>query len=77
MPACEKCWKDSSPARLFGEDPTYRELIESRNCAPEEQAGPDAGLCPKCERMTLHQACGVCMNGCAPTVEPKEEKDRG
>jgi hypothetical protein len=64
MSSCEKCWQDSA-----GDDHAarYAELIESRKdrpCTPEEQAGPDAKRCPRCERMTLHQYAGECMAGC-------------
>jgi hypothetical protein len=44
----------------------YRALIRERDaagirCTPEEQAGPDATLCEKCNRMTRHQHCRICM----------------
>ena len=55
MSSCEKCWKDS---RL---NDNYNELVKSRNCTPEEQAGPFAGRCPKCHRKTLHQMSYECM----------------
>lgn len=61
MSACEKCWRESRGAD------NYRELLESRKenpCTPEEQAGPDAGECPACKRMTLHQYMAECMNRC-------------
>lgn len=61
MSSCEKCWRDSE-----GGD-RYQEMLESRSdnpCTPEEQAGPGAGKCPVCERMTLHQYTGECMNDC-------------
>lgn len=59
MPSCERCWSDS----FLAEDSIakYHELIESRECTPEQQAGPDATLCESCERITRHQHCGVCM----------------
>ena len=65
MSACEKCWRDSRSA----DEPNveYVRLIESRQCTPEEQAGPDADECPVCERMTKHQHTGELMCGCDPT----------
>ena len=69
MPSCEKCWADS---RMTHNDDgiAYTRLLHERQergetCTPEEQAGPDAGECPKCHRMTMHQHCrDVCMAGC-------------
>ena len=59
MVGCEKCWEDA------GDDyARYCELREERidsPCTPEEQAGRDAGLCPKCKRWAVHQYSGVCM----------------
>ena len=68
MPACEKCWSDAA----YGE---YTALVEKRSaeghtCTPEQQAGPDAGLCPRCHRKTLHQHVpDHCMN-CDATQTP-------
>lgn len=61
MSACEKCWSDA------GGDPLlYMNLIKNRKCSPEEQAGPGAGMCPRCGRQTLHQYTSECMtHGCA------------
>lgn len=57
MASCEKCWTDSG-----GNPETYRELVKSRNCTPEEQAGgADAKRCPECGRNTIHIYCHVCM----------------
>jgi len=56
MAACEKCW-----ALSRGSPDRYEELLTERMCSPEEQAGPDAGLCEDCERRTVHQYAGVCM----------------
>jgi hypothetical protein len=61
MSACEKCWTDSR----FGAD--YTRLLSERKdhpCTPEQQAGPDAGECPVCHRMTAHQHTGELMCGC-------------
>jgi len=57
MATCEKCWREAG-----GNPYRYEELISTRPpCTPEESAGPDAGRCPVCGRMTLHQHCGDCM----------------
>lgn len=66
MPSCEKCWRDSAIERMFNDENGYRKLIERRDaegktCTPEEQAGPDATDCDKCQRRTRHQHCQVCM----------------
>jgi hypothetical protein len=59
MASCEKCWADSLGP--FGDQvDRYHRLIKERNCTPEEQAGPDAGWCDKCERKTIHQNAKVC-----------------
>jgi hypothetical protein len=57
MPSCEKCWRDSD-----GNPDRYAELVEQRNCTPEEQAGEHAGVCYICARRTRHQYCYTCMN---------------
>ena len=69
MSSCEKCWRDSRWSDRFwdGKEPSpYRKLLAERvgedACTPEEQAGPDAGVCPKCKRQCLHQITGECMN---------------
>ncbi len=65
MASCEKCWSDSYRMTYgTGEDRVdkYTELIKERNCTPEEQAGSTSGICPKCERKTIHQIISVCMN---------------
>ena len=68
MPACEKCWSDSAPGE-------YNALVEKRSkagneCSPEEQAGPDAYVCPVCKRKTVHQYVpSYCMN-CNKYVKP-------
>lgn len=64
MSACERCWADSA-----GDDHAarYSQLIDERHvspCTPEQQAGPDAGECPVCHRMTAHQYTGELMCGC-------------
>lgn len=71
MPSCEKCWSDAhrEPYDVAEE---YQRLMDERKgkpCTPEQQAGPDATLCAKCQRMTRHQICGVCM-ACGADKEP-------
>jgi hypothetical protein len=61
MSSCEKCWAEAG-----GDADRYAILLKERDCEPEEQAGPDAGKCPNCGRMTLHQHTGECMTGCSP-----------
>ena len=66
MSSCEKCWSDSR----YGND--YFRVLDSRKehpCTPEEQAGPDAGRCPTCGKMTLHQHTKEPMCGCVPNVQ--------
>jgi hypothetical protein len=63
---CEKCWDD---AHRGVRDPAveYARLMDERRehpCSPEEQAGPNAGECTACHRMTLHQHTGEPMCGC-------------
>ena len=63
MSACEKCWADKDGPG------DYMRLLTERDasghvCTPEQQAGPDAGECPVCHRMTLHQHTGQPMCGC-------------
>ena len=65
MPSCEKCWSDSRSAAIY-EELAYSRLLDERDkagktCTPEQQAGPDATRCEKCDRMTRHQHCHVCM----------------
>jgi hypothetical protein len=62
MASCERCWRESG-----GDPERYRELIQRRTCTPEEQAGDAAKRCPACERMTLHQYTGDCMNALCPS----------
>ena len=75
MSGCEKCWAEASfKARLLGGSvaDTYRDLLDIRNCTPEEQAGEDAGECPACHRKTVHQHSREPMCGCpSPTATPE------
>jgi len=68
MASCEKCWDDaglmtfSNPMK--GKPEHYYDLIEERKdnpCTPEEQAGHDAKMCPKCNRKTVHQYAKMCV----------------
>lgn len=71
MSACEKCWVDAQALGL-----PYSVMIMKRRdtpCTSEEQAGPDAGQCQTCKRMTLHQHTREPMCGCKP-VQPSEHQ---
>lgn len=57
MSSCERCWVDSR-----GDYDLYVEMIKSRDCTPEQQAGEDAGFCDVCERKTIHQHTHKCVN---------------
>ncbi len=65
MSTCEKCWSDAH--RIRPERPKveeYSRLIDERAydpCTPEQQAGPDATRCARCDRMSRHQHTGECM----------------
>ena len=63
MSACEKCWADANHDSLGGGSQTeaYHRLLRERQCTPEEQAGPDATVCPHCQTRTRHQVTGQCM----------------
>jgi hypothetical protein len=61
MSACEKCWADSRQRENYFE---VRDSRQRTPCTPEEQAGPGAGQCPVCHRMTLHQFTSEPMCGC-------------
>jgi hypothetical protein len=67
MSSCEKCWADS---RTGGDYMRLLKERESNPCTPEEQAGPDAGQCPVCKRMTMHQYTGEAMCGCTQPDQP-------
>lgn len=67
MSSCEKCWHDAHHGPDVDVAEEYARLIEARRehpCTPEEQAGPDANVCPSCGRKTLHQWTRECMAGC-------------
>lgn len=65
MSACEKCWRDAHRGPQFSVAEEYAELIAKRvgplACTAEEQAGPDATDCEKCNRRTRHQITRECM----------------
>lgn len=69
MPSCEKCWDDAFQLSIaeptISQSEHYARLLESRQCTPEEQAGgrtpEEAGICPACNRRTMHRVCNVCM----------------
>jgi hypothetical protein len=66
MPSCEKCWRDAG-----GNPLRYHLLLDQRDCTPEEQAGEDAKICPKCKRKAIHQFSKICMNpDCKEEVKP-------
>ena len=70
MASCEKCWSEAG-----GDANRYHELLLSRENAPcslEEQAGPDASVCPACGSRTVHQYAGHCLL-CAIDGPPKHE----
>jgi len=61
MPSCERCWADAHSGEYDDPVEQYHWFIASCICTPEQQAGPDVGACPRCERRTMHQHCHVCM----------------
>lgn len=64
MPSCQRCWRDASYiaiSRCTEKVEEYHRLIEERDCTPEQQAGEEARKCPRCERMAIHEICGICM----------------
>jgi len=56
MSSCEKCWREAK-----GITEEYINLIKSRECTPEEQAGWYATVCPNCKRKTVHQYTMQCL----------------
>ena len=69
MPMCEKCWIDAYKMEWYGDGnqaDNYKILLDERKenpCTPEQQAGQDAKICPKCKRKTMHQINDdICMN---------------
>ena len=72
MATCEKCWSDA-----HGSAEAYEQILRERDesgnpCTPEEQAGPDAGWCVRCQRRTRHQWTAECM-ACGGRVEADDE----
>ncbi len=65
MASCEKCWEDAQGMFEPNGESAYSVLMRDRKdnpCTPEEQAGSSAGICTECNRKTLHQFVGTCMN---------------
>lgn len=63
MASCERCWERSHViARETGIEQTeeYRRLVLVNDCTPEQQAGPEASECPKCQTRTVHQHTHQC-----------------
>ena len=54
MSTCEKCWRDAHAGGPYADvAENYARLLEKRKdkpCTPEQQAGENAGWCPKCDR---------------------------
>ena len=68
MASCEKCWADSG-----GNPDLYAHYVNTRDCTPEEQAGPESEVCPECNRKTVHQYCHYCVIcGTRPGVAAQE-----
>ena len=70
MAMCEKCWADAG-----GIAEKYFQLLHERKdnpCTLEDQAGPAAGLCTKCNRKTIHQYAQFCLI-CGPRTLDKKE----
>jgi hypothetical protein len=72
MSSCEKCWTDAgfrAASRQTSKAEEYEALMDERRdtpCTPEEQAGPEATECPRCQRRTVHQyakQCTICGTG--------------
>lgn len=77
MSTCEQCWRDAyDPHRRVTNTNRYHELVRSRSCTPEEQAGRDATECDRCHRRTRHQQTGECMACGAPPKRCAEEEER-
>lgn len=73
MSSCERCWSRSyDPFCAVSQGERYAENVKNHSCSPELQAGDDAGWCPDCGRMTLHQHTKQCMN-----PECDSQADRG
>jgi hypothetical protein len=67
MSSCERCWSMAG-----GDSERYHELLKASDCTPEQQAGPGAAFCVRCNRVTLHQYTKQCMVlECASHVQSK------
>jgi predicted amidophosphoribosyltransferase len=60
MPSCERCWSDSL-SHDGDQEAEYKQLLVSRRCTIEQQAGPEAAICPNCARAIVHQHAHVCL----------------
>lgn len=58
MSSCERCWADSQHHGAMN----YHDLLASRTCTPEQQAGPGGEVCKACGLKSKHQHTGECMN---------------
>jgi hypothetical protein len=56
MASCESCWRAAG-----GKADIYHQLLMTRQCTPEQQAG-DGSRCETCNRYTIHQYAKVCTN---------------
>src|SRR5438128_10666649 len=77
MSTCEKCWSDAHRGPQFSVAEEYEKLMRERRnnpCSPEEQAGPNAGVCSKCGKRTLHQVTGEPMCGCTIVYRSQHER---
>lgn len=64
MSACERCWSMAYDSQGNQAD-RYFENLAKHECTPEQQAGPYAGWCAECGRMSVHQYTRKCMtSGC-------------
>lgn len=61
MSGCERCWRDAHAMWVGDPLAEYERLVRERSCTPEQQAGPDAGVCAVCGQVTSHQHTGECM----------------
>ena len=87
MPSCEKCWVDAyrlEQSENLDQPSAYQLLVKTRDasghtCTPEQQAGPDAGICATCGRRTIHQHvrdwCMACNERRAERSGPLTDDD--
>ncbi len=80
MPMCEKCWSDAHDTVGNVAENYCRMMkrmgVEGHRCTPEQQAGPDATVCPTCGIRSVHQCCHVCVV-CGWSAEtPTDDEER-